>query len=65
MEHLRGDDYTICPRCYADLSGLDGACSNRKCSWPNPEPGIINALRLRRGADRTLQMLRERGLWPR
>jgi len=56
----------VCPRCAADLSSIDGTCSNRNCSWPNPEPGTITAIRVRlkAGANAYLQSLRERGLWP-
>lgn len=62
----RQDYISACPRCGSDVSQAENACTNPKCSWPDPEPGIINTVRyaLAGAADAYLQKLREKGQWP-
>ena len=64
MPRTHGLTYRDCPRCGEQRSIFDGACVNRTCNWPDPEPGIISLRRLRRNADVALQRLRAAGAWP-
>jgi hypothetical protein len=65
----RAHGLAFCPRCgfpTVYVSDARRACTSRKCSWPNPEPGLITTTRLTLGAraNSVLQRARKRGLWP-
>ena len=64
VPRTHGLTHRDCPRCGEQRSILDGACTNRTCNWPDPEPGPISLRRLRAGADAALQRLRAAGSWP-